>query len=191
MPERLAPEEAWREAQFIQNAAHEQATERGAQQADAADYESTSGTLDTAQQDDQPQYERLLRLGELASEAEPADPKLREAFLRIVNNAAEPVKDSLKQRAGEIRLYAEQQALSGKRTDVARKEKITQVVDEYLSQVLERVDRALNEAPEFKRKSRETAEGLEKLKRYHLGPETQATWKDYVGKVLERLTDMR
>jgi len=191
MPERLTPEEAWREAQFVQNASQEEAHKRGEEKANVTDYRSMSSALETAQQDDQPRYERLIRLGELAEETEPVDPKLREVFLRIVNEATEPVKDTLKQRAGEIRLYVEQQTLSGKRKDVTRKEKITQVVDEYLSQVLGRVHQALSEAPEFRRRSLENAADLDKLMRYHLGPETQAMWKDYVARALERLSDMR
>ncbi len=188
MPERLTPEEAWREARFIQKASQEEAHKRGSEQTDAADYESMSGALETAQQNDQPRYERLLRLGERANETELVDPELREAFLRIVNDATEPVKDTLKQRAGEIRLYVEQQKHFGESADTKRKEKITQVVDEYLSQVLERVDRALSDTPEFKRRSRDEGD-LDKLKRYHLGPETQSMWRDHVAKVLERLTD--
>lgn len=188
MQERLAPEEARREAQFIQEGAQGLARMSRAEQADAADYEKMSSALDAAQHDDPPRYDRLLRIGELANEVKPVDPKLREAFVRIVEAAAEPVKDTLKQRADDIQSYLSQQQLFGRQRDVARKEKITQVVDEYLSQVLERVDRALMDAPEFKPTSPKNLEDLGKLKHYHLSLETQAIWKDYVAKVLERLT---
>ncbi|MFI5107303.1 MAG: hypothetical protein ACHP78_00490 [Terriglobales bacterium] len=186
MPERFTPKEAWKEAQFIKKAAEERVEKGAARSPDAAEYEFLSGRLDILRQSEPNHYENSLLLGELAKNVETVRPQIREAFLRVIMPASDRGLNEAISRADEIKTYVEQQVRLGIDPKIARAKKLGDVVASCLDAQLKAFEEQIAADPNLQNAN---ADELQRLKRYHLGPETQTLWRARVSEALNTLLD--
>src|SRR5207244_1751152 len=91
MPERFTPEEAWREAQFLEGAAKRQSNQEGSDETIARHFDRLSIRLDATRKENPLLYEASLNLAEQAQKIESIDPELRRQFLTLVSRVSAPV----------------------------------------------------------------------------------------------------
>lgn len=186
MPERFAPEEAWKEAQLLQALAEERAHKGLSKDSNAAEFDFLSEKLDSVRKDDPLLYEKALRMPELSKEAESVPPAVREAFLQIDTDAAIIGFREVYSRIDDIKSYVEQQTALGRDPEIALKEKKSEIVDGALQAQVDQLRQLIASSPTLRNTS--PAE-LHILERYYLGPEIEALRKKVIAERLDRMLE--
>src|SRR5467141_4145052 len=91
MSERYTPDEALREAQFLEEAAKRQAKQDGTGDPERLHFEFMSEKLDSVRKGDPTLYENALELAERNAEVQYIDSELRRLFIDLVDRASAPV----------------------------------------------------------------------------------------------------
>ena len=189
MPERYTPEEALREAQFLEEAAKRQAKQDGTGVLEARHFEFMSGKLDSAKESDPALYENALDLAKLNAEVQNIDPELRRLFSDLVERVGAPVMGRFRDRVEELRDFTKEQAPHVSKTELAnlREAKKKEIVSEYIDSELRNADELLRNDGQIRQVFHSKEDQLQRLKEYHFGPTTLKLIRQQLPKMIDEL----
>jgi hypothetical protein len=189
MPERYTPEEALREAQFLQEAAKRQAKQDGRDELEARYFEFMSEKLDSARKGDPTLYENALDLAERNAEVQNIDSELRRLFTALVDRASAPVMRKFRDRVEELRDFTKEQASRVSKTELAnrREERKKEIVSEYIDSELKNADQLLENDDKLRQAFQGKEDQFKLLREFHFGSTTVEVIRQQLPKIIDEL----
>ena len=189
MPERFTPEEALREAQFLQEAAKRQAKQEGTDGPEARHFEFISRKLDSAKESDPALYENALDLAERNVEVQSIDPELRRLFSALIERVSAPVMSRFRDRVEELRVFTRDQAPNVSKAELQnlREDRKKEIVSEYIDSELQNADELLQNDGQISQAFQGKEDQLQRLKEYHFGPTSVKLIRQRLPKMIDEL----